>query len=180
VPVRRACRSGRRGLRRRRPRGAPTAVAAEARASRAGLTEGCHSVQVWLECLVCRADELTTRPYERRHWRTAMAIIVLTRVTRYGTPDPRAPVSTRLGADDVIVERADKGLDLGAGEERRRHPLHVVEAGRLKHAAHRTERAEGSRGKRLHVCDGRGLNRLGGACRRVSGREEVRRALLGM
>jgi hypothetical protein len=49
-----------------------------------------------------------------------------------------------------------------------------------KHAAHRAERAEGSRGKRLHVCDGQGPNRLEGACRRVSGREEVRRALLGM
>ena len=58
-----------------------------------------------------------------------MAIIVLTRVTRYGTPDP---VSARLGAGDVVVERADKGPDLGAGEERRRHPLHVVEAGRPK------------------------------------------------
>ena len=109
-----------------------------------------------------------------------MAIIVLTRVTRYGTPDPRAPASARLGADDVVVERADKGLDLGAGEEHRRHPLHVVEAGRPKHAAHQQNVR-----KALVVGDytyvmAKGRIALEGACRRVSGHEEVQRALLGM
>ena len=32
-----------------------------------------------------------------------------------------------LGADDVVVEPADERAGLGAGEERDRHPLHVVE-----------------------------------------------------
>ena len=32
-----------------------------------------------------------------------------------------------LGADDVVVQPADEGAGLGAGEERDRHALHVVE-----------------------------------------------------
>ena len=62
-----------------------------------------------------------------RHSSTAMAMRVVTRVMTLDDDRAERAGERPLGADDVVVQAADQGAGLRAGEEGDRHALHVVE-----------------------------------------------------